>query len=89
MEEYMENRLTICNSCEFLHEDNCILCGCEVKSKVKIANEKCPMMPPKWIAYNGALNIPMGLGSGGFNSPSQEQSFTPVPVVCAVCPRRS
>jgi len=89
MDNFSVGRLAVCNTCEFNHNNDCILCGCHIPIKVLNKGEKCPHMPPKWTAYDETLMVPVNLGVGGFNSPSQEYAFIPAPVVCAVCPRRS
>lgn len=48
MEEYIENRINICNSCPYKEEGICILCGCEIEEKVKNKGESCPHTPKMW-----------------------------------------
>lgn len=48
----IEDRLAICNSCEYFKENSCLLCGCTVireanfKNKLAYKNQKCPA--DKW-----------------------------------------
>lgn len=48
--ETQEQRMSICNSCEFLFTVTmqCKKCGCFVNAKTKLANAKCPIN--KWSA---------------------------------------
>ena len=43
-----EARLKICNSCEFLVEGLCSLCGCEVAVEALDPKEKCPAGQSRW-----------------------------------------
>ena len=45
---YAEERLKICNSCEFNLAGDCALCGCVIADKVQKLEESCPLTPPKW-----------------------------------------
>jgi hypothetical protein len=51
-EEEIEERLSICNTCEYFKENSCLLCGCTVireanyKNKLAYKNQKCPA--DKW-----------------------------------------
>ena len=42
-----ESRLAICNACPHFKSDRCVLCGCYMKNKVKIAKASCPVK--KWL----------------------------------------
>jgi hypothetical protein len=46
--ELIDKRLRICNGCVNLFKPtgNCKLCGCFVKVKTKLKNQKCPI--EKW-----------------------------------------
>lgn len=50
MDKMIEGRLKICQSCEFNISNDCVLCGCDINSKVQILEEKCPLTPPRWSA---------------------------------------
>ncbi len=41
-------RWAICVACENLTGDKCKLCGCHMKAKTALAQERCPLDPPKW-----------------------------------------
>lgn len=46
-----ERRLAICKKCSNFDNGNCLLCGCKMKYKAKLKDEKmgkCPDKPPKW-----------------------------------------
>lgn len=36
------DRILLCNSCEYMSNDKCSLCGCYVKKKAKWTTEHCP-----------------------------------------------
>lgn len=44
--EYSDNRLSLCNTCEFKKGSVCGICGCVLKAKTKVKQEYCPMN--KW-----------------------------------------
>lgn len=45
--EVAEQRLSVCNSCEFLSKARtCKKCGCLVDAKTRLANQRCPLH--KW-----------------------------------------
>lgn len=56
IERVAEERLKICETCEFnsvfhvtLRPDrHCIICGCTLVAKVKCLSCDCPHSPPKW-----------------------------------------
>lgn len=56
-EEQIQQRLTICNSCEYYKNDSCLLCGCTVvreanyKNKLAHKDQKCPA--GKWDIIKG------------------------------------
>lgn len=53
MSNFAEDRMSICNSCEFRHEGVCILCGCELALKTANAQESCPLTPgSKWGVFD-------------------------------------
>ncbi len=37
-----DKRITVCESCEHLTNNQCNLCGCYVKKKAKWSTERCP-----------------------------------------------
>lgn len=51
-EEVGEQRLALCDTCEFLNHEQyrCTKCGCFMKTKSQLAGAKCPV--DKWLAYN-------------------------------------
>ena len=57
-QEEINNRLAICNTCEYFKDNSCLLCGCVVvreanhKNKLAHRNQKCPA--DKW----GPINLP-------------------------------
>lgn len=48
--EVQENRLNICNNCEFKKFDKCGVCGCFLKIKASWITEKCPL--GKWSEHD-------------------------------------
>jgi len=38
----IKERLNICNSCEFLKDNKCMACGCDINTKISAKIEKCP-----------------------------------------------
>jgi hypothetical protein len=48
------NRLSICKGCEFWDEigfgktGKCKKCGCSTQAKLRLPNERCPLIPAKW-----------------------------------------
>lgn len=42
-DEVIEERRSICSSCQYRNKLNCTKCGCYIKHKTKLAGEKCPM----------------------------------------------
>ena len=48
-QDIIDKRLEICNSCEFLTDNNrCEKCGCFMKLKTKLKGVVCPDNPPRW-----------------------------------------
>lgn len=45
--QYRE-RMEICAHCPLCRNANCLLCGCSLESKAKMATERCPRDPPFW-----------------------------------------
>jgi hypothetical protein len=48
MSNFTEERLAICNGCEYNMGQMCILCGCDLNYKTVQSEEFCPLNPPKW-----------------------------------------
>jgi hypothetical protein len=49
MSNFVEDRLNICNLCEYKVGEHCILCGCVIADKVTNPTESCPLAPSaKW-----------------------------------------
>jgi len=42
----LDNRLSICNSCEFMSGNRCLKCGCFLQAKARLATSRCP--EDKW-----------------------------------------
>jgi len=40
--ELIQNRMSICDGCEFKKDLRCVLCGCYLTYKVGLAAESCP-----------------------------------------------
>lgn len=55
MSDFVQDRLNICNSCEFNVEMQCALCGCDLIIKTAQKEETCPAQPPKWIAQSAQV----------------------------------
>jgi hypothetical protein len=51
MSEFSVERMSICNSCPYNIDGQCILCGCELEIKVKNPEESCPHIPQFWGQY--------------------------------------
>jgi hypothetical protein len=49
--EELSKREGECETCEHMLGDRCKLCGCWYRTKIRLAGESCPMVPPKWTAY--------------------------------------
>jgi hypothetical protein len=51
-EQVGKERLSLCDSCEFLNHEKyrCTKCGCFMKTKTQFAGAKCPV--DKWLTYN-------------------------------------
>lgn len=53
-EQQIQERLAICQTCEYFARDHCKLCGCGLSDKVSLTNkiahpnQQCPHNPPKW-----------------------------------------
>jgi len=45
-ENKVQERLSICEGCEYLNGQRCRACGCFVKAKAALASENCPKK--KW-----------------------------------------
>jgi hypothetical protein len=54
--EALEERRSECMTCDQLVGERCKLCGCFYNKKIRLANEACPMSPPKWTDYKGEVN---------------------------------
>lgn len=57
-EEVYQERLSICQSCEFYVDKRCLKCGCQMDIKAKISAVECPIK--KWLVYtpgNSGTNI--------------------------------
>lgn len=46
--EVYEERLNICNGCEYRAGNKCTLCTCNLSMKCARPKERCPLNPPKW-----------------------------------------
>lgn len=52
MSNFAEDRMAVCNSCEFRHEDACVICGCMLEQKTADPNQSCPLpYGAKWGIY--------------------------------------
>lgn len=79
MSNFAEDRMSICNSCEFRHEGVCILCGCELAVKTADAQESCPLTPgSKWGPFEEVTQQKMA-------APSITAQKPPSP--CKTCTR--
>ena len=48
MSDFAKQRLDICNSCPYMFDNICSLCGCELEAKTKNPGESCPHTPKMW-----------------------------------------
>lgn len=46
--EIVKERMAICGTCDFYHNNKCDLCGCIMTIKTTFRNMTCPHDPPKW-----------------------------------------
>jgi len=46
----VRQRQAACLGCEHLQGWRCLLCGCPIARKIRLAAERCPADPPKWGA---------------------------------------
>lgn len=46
-----QNRLTLCQQCEALHNGTCARCGCYVEARAAKRGLSCPDTPPRWQAH--------------------------------------
>lgn len=59
IKEISEERLAICNNCEYHSKNNktfrldehCTECGCSLTAKTKCLSCNCPLEIPKWTSY--------------------------------------
>ena len=52
MNNFIEQRLNICNACPYNEENHCVICGCDLLKKTTIPEEFCPLSPgSKWGPY--------------------------------------
>jgi hypothetical protein len=49
--EERDKRWAQCMTCVNLVNDRCRLCGCNSMVKIELAQERCPMEPPRWLKY--------------------------------------
>lgn len=48
-EEVYEKRIAVCRACEKLAYGNtCMLCGCVMQVRARLADGACPYTPKKW-----------------------------------------
>lgn len=48
---FQEQRMQICNNCEYKLDELCILCGCDLVSKTADPDQSCPKHPKNWDVY--------------------------------------
>lgn len=65
--EISEKRLNICKECDQFNGHICMMCGCFMKAKTRVAKAYCPMMPPKWGPIDEVPDEPL------FKTPEQMQ----------------
>src|SRR5579872_3451662 len=46
--EYTE-RMRICAECPLCRFGQCLICGCDLETKARMATEECPRDPPRWL----------------------------------------
>lgn len=52
MGEFAEERMSICNICEYNEGGECLGCGCLLSYKTAQPEESCPLNEPRWIALS-------------------------------------
>jgi hypothetical protein len=57
-EEVIEARRAICAACPQLKRSHCGLCGCSITHKTRLASQRCPDNPPRWIAVTVGGSAP-------------------------------
>ena len=50
-DEIYEARLSRCRECDHLLEGMCRICGCYVELRAVMKKNICPMVHPRWTAY--------------------------------------
>lgn len=49
MSDFAKERVEICKACPYNEDDDCIICGCHLPTKVLDPSESCPLSPgAKW-----------------------------------------
>ena len=46
-----EERMGVCNACDYQLNGFCELCGCNLQLKTRMNNARCPAQPPKWVEH--------------------------------------
>ena len=46
-QELTQQRLGVCQACEFFQNDRCTKCGCYMKAKASMVTAKCPL--DRWV----------------------------------------
>ena len=49
-DDLYQARLTLCKACEALRDGTCSLCGCYVEARAAKRQQRCPAVPPRWLA---------------------------------------
>ncbi len=47
--EVKDERMALCNACEYYVKDKCKKCGCQLRAKTQLAASKCPL--GKWLTH--------------------------------------
>ena len=89
MSNFINERLAICNSCEYKENDDCILCGCFIPIKVTLEEESCPLTPPKWGKQSQVVISKPEIESAPAQVPTLESTAPQQRAVCLPCQQRN
>lgn len=85
MSNFAEERMVICNSCEYNMDSQCILCGCPLLSKTSDPEESCPLNQAKWIALSKKIVPKADVESVPVQVPTLESTAPTQQIGCIPC----
>ena len=89
MLNFVDERLAICNNCEYNVDTDCILCGCNIPIKVLDPEEFCPLTPPKWGKQSQVVIPKPEIESAPAQVPTLESTAPQQRAVCLPCQARN